>query len=336
MFLPRLACSIIDIYLLQNIHDVRDSWNGLRKLVSGSAEMASSDWWTGLAATKWLDHICSILAAARRVVEITSRIGSSCLVHCSDGWDRTTQIVSLAELMMDPYYRTFMGFAGLIEKEWISFGHQFATRHGIFDGSEKNQRAPVFLQFMDCTWQLLRQFPNQFEFTETFLIYLMDQASCNLFSTFAFDSESSRLSATASSPTNSVWSILPMLKRVYQTCNVPPNIPLGLISGFCRYMHESGRSAQYVGDSEHLTSSCGHRSVEKPLPPLAGCDSVELASAWYRRAPRHLPGTNQPQRKYPGANECFKTIRWYLPTSVVSVWSCTDPCSCSNFESNCK
>ena len=28
------------------------------------------------------------------------------LVHCSDGWDRTAQVVPLAELMLDPYYRT--------------------------------------------------------------------------------------------------------------------------------------------------------------------------------------------------------------------------------------
>ncbi|KAL1559515.1 hypothetical protein AAHA92_09850 [Salvia divinorum] len=32
------------------------------------------------------------------------------LVHCSDGWDRTTQLVSLASLLLDPYYRTFKGF----------------------------------------------------------------------------------------------------------------------------------------------------------------------------------------------------------------------------------
>lgn len=29
---------------------------------------------------------------------------------CSDGWDRTSQLVSLANLMLDPYYRTFTGF----------------------------------------------------------------------------------------------------------------------------------------------------------------------------------------------------------------------------------
>lgn len=28
------------------------------------------------------------------------------MVHCSDGWDRTPQIVALAEILLDPYYRS--------------------------------------------------------------------------------------------------------------------------------------------------------------------------------------------------------------------------------------
>jgi hypothetical protein len=30
----------------------------------------------------------------------------SVLAHCSDGWDRTAQLTSLAQLMLDPEYRT--------------------------------------------------------------------------------------------------------------------------------------------------------------------------------------------------------------------------------------
>ena len=35
--------------------------------------------------------------------------GVSVLVHCSDGWDRTAQVCSVASVLLDPYYRTLRG-----------------------------------------------------------------------------------------------------------------------------------------------------------------------------------------------------------------------------------
>ena len=66
--------------------------------------------------------------------------GISALVHCSDGWDRTAQR-PLAQLLLDPYYRTLVGFEVLIEKEWLSFGHKFAQRCG-HDVSETRTGRP--------------------------------------------------------------------------------------------------------------------------------------------------------------------------------------------------
>jgi hypothetical protein len=39
--------------------------------------------------------------------------------------DRTAQICAIAEILLDPYYRTIEGFAVLIEKDWCAFGHKF-------------------------------------------------------------------------------------------------------------------------------------------------------------------------------------------------------------------
>ena len=64
-------------------------------------------WLASLEATRWLAHMSSLLRAAVSVVRYMDEQGRPVLVHCSDGWDRTPQLTSLAQLMMDPHCRTF-------------------------------------------------------------------------------------------------------------------------------------------------------------------------------------------------------------------------------------
>lgn len=112
-----------------------------------------------------------LMKAAVTLVNAVERDARPVLVHCSDGWDRTPQIVALAELLLDPYYRTMEGFRTLIEREWLAFGHKFADRCGHSTGSEdQNERCPVFLQWLDCVHQLLGQYPCDFEFSQTYLV----------------------------------------------------------------------------------------------------------------------------------------------------------------------
>ena len=59
-----------------------------------------------LEQSHWLDYISQLIRVTNEVVEAIAVKAQPVLVHCSDGWDRTTQVVSLAELLLDPYYRT--------------------------------------------------------------------------------------------------------------------------------------------------------------------------------------------------------------------------------------
>lgn len=108
---------------IHNIHVMRESLRKLKELCFPHAD--ESRWLSGLEATLWLKHIKCMLAGAVRIVDKVENNRCSVLVHCSDGWDRTSQLTALAMLMLDPYYRTIRGFQVLIEKEWISFGHKF-------------------------------------------------------------------------------------------------------------------------------------------------------------------------------------------------------------------
>ena len=59
----------------------------------------------------------------------------------------------------------------LIEREWLDFGHKFADRNGNgVHFEDVNERCPVFMQWLECVYQLLLQYPCEFEFNEAFLV----------------------------------------------------------------------------------------------------------------------------------------------------------------------
>lgn len=140
--------------------------------------------------SKWLDQIQLIISIANTIVEKIEE-GSSVMVCLEDGWDLTAQVVSLAELLLDPFYRTIDGFSLLVEREWLSMGHRF-TRRNNHTADDQTGFAPIFIQFLDCVHQCLNQYPNAFEFNYFYLEFLAYHSVSNRFATFLLDNEFER------------------------------------------------------------------------------------------------------------------------------------------------
>ncbi|XP_054851884.1 myotubularin-related protein 3 isoform X2 [Eublepharis macularius] len=192
---------------MANIHSIRKSFQSLRLLCTQMPD--PGNWLSALESTKWLQHLSMLLKSALLVVHAVDRDQRPVLVHCSDGWDRTPQIVALAKLLLDPYYRTIEGFQVLVETEWLDFGHKFADRCGHGENSDDlNERCPVFLQWLDCVHQLQRQFPCSFEFNEAFLVKLVQHTYSCLFGTFLCNNAKERGEKHTQERTCSVWSLL--------------------------------------------------------------------------------------------------------------------------------
>ncbi|XP_025205248.1 myotubularin-related protein 2 [Melanaphis sacchari] len=200
---------------IHNIHVMRESLRKLKEICFPNID--ETKWLSGIESTYWLKHIKCILAGACRIVDKVENHKTSVLVHCSDGWDRTAQLTALAMVLLDPYYRTIKGFEVLIEKEWLSFGHKFQHRIGHGDDHHSDaDRSPVFLQFIDCVWQVTCMFPNAFEFNELFLITIIDHLYSCRFGTFLFNSEKERLQKEVKQKTVSLWSYINSDQDLYK------------------------------------------------------------------------------------------------------------------------
>lgn len=110
-----------------------------------------SSWLSALEGTKWLQHLSTLLKAAVLVINAVDRDQRPVLVHCSDGWDRTPQIVALSKLLLDPYYRTIEVFIN------IKFSRNLICKQALVATKR------CWCCFLQCTyWEILDLFGTIF------------------------------------------------------------------------------------------------------------------------------------------------------------------------------
>ncbi|XP_043857739.1 myotubularin-related protein 4 isoform X1 [Dromiciops gliroides] len=249
---------------MANIHSIRNSFQYLRAVCSQMPD--PSNWLSALESTKWLQHLSVMLKAAVLVSNTVDREGRPVLVHCSDGWDRTPQIVALAKILLDPYYRTLEGFQVLVESDWLDFGHKFGDRCGHQENAEdQNEQCPVFLQWLDSVHQLLKQFPCLFEFNEAFLVKLVQHTYSCLYGTFLANNPWEREMRNIYKRTCSVWSLLRAGNKNFHNFLYVPGSEL-VLHPVCHVRALHLWTAVYLPASSPCT--LGEDSMDLYLPPV--------------------------------------------------------------------
>nr|XP_036584804.1 protein phosphatase [Colletotrichum truncatum]KAF6794454.1 protein phosphatase [Colletotrichum truncatum] len=274
---------------IENIHVMRNSLNKVVDVIKDADVSPLPPDQNALYATGWLKHTGAVLNGAEIIARQIWYRHSHVLIHCSDGWDRTSQLSALAQILLDPYFRTIEGFIVLVEKDWLSFGHMFRLRSGHLNheswfnvqrdgmagqtiqpgdndgradafqnviagarrffnqnkedpaeldaigeaatGKVANDEAtvpkmisPVFHQFLDCVYQLLRQNPTKFEFNERFLRRLLYHLYSCQYGTFLYNSEKQRRDAQVTARTSSVWDYFLSRKQEFINKDYDPTI----------------------------------------------------------------------------------------------------------------
>ena len=131
----------------------------------------------------WSEQVMLLLTGTKVIVDAVVE-GHSVLVHCSDGWDRTSQLTSLATITLSSSFRTAAGLENVFILEWLQAGHPFHKRYHC-NGKLAVQRrdslmeklnstmlgpkktmAPVLPLFLDALYQIILTFPRHFSITE--------------------------------------------------------------------------------------------------------------------------------------------------------------------------
>ena len=192
---------------INKVQKANDAFNKITELTNDKEIMENKNFLSELEDSGWVNFIMTVLRRTKEISKLVSE-GNNVLIHCSDGWDRTPQLCTISQILLDPYFRTFEGFAILFEKDFVSFGHKFAIRSGIYDKEIEKKTNPVILQLLDCVYQLLVQFPSEFEFTSEYLLFIAKNNDINLFGTFLFNNEREREEKHAKTETASIWTYL--------------------------------------------------------------------------------------------------------------------------------
>lgn len=362
------------IYLgIDNIHVMRDSLNKVVDALKETDVTPLAPSREALARSNWLKHIGGMLDGVGIIARQVALQHSHVLIHCSDGWDRTSQLSALSQLCLDPYYRTLRGFMVLVEKDWVSFGHQFAHRSGFlssekwfnienerishdtnkppsligqgsgagnalesallsakgFFNKDNNSRdslgksddelqsmdtpspaskssaaaaknakedksttkvketSPVFHQFLDATYQLLRQHPTRFEFNERFLRRLLYHLYSCQYGTFLHNNERERVESRIWEKTRSVWDYFLAREQQFRNPDYDDTINDHIRGkerlilpavGMVRWWHELfGRTdAEMNGPARNSRPLAGLNGISEPTV-LTGVETAEKA-----------------------------------------------------------
>ena len=197
---------------IPNIHAVRSSYEKMLTNISYNNDNEYSVI-SNLPNTLWYETIIIILKSSFELFNSINIEKNTVLIHCSDGWDRTAQLSCTSQILLDKYYRTLEGFIVLIEKDWLSFGHQFRYRNGFYSQydspsyiTSENQFSPIFIQWLDCIYQLMSQNYTKFEFNFNLLTFIASEIYDGKYGTFLFNSEKEREEYKAKNSTISLWT----------------------------------------------------------------------------------------------------------------------------------
>lgn len=311
--------------LCPSCRDIQESFAKLKKLCMSDTErefyVQDMSWYSSLDDTKWLQMVARCLSTSHEVAKLITSKRRTVVIQEQSGCDLSCLVSSVVQILLDPYYRTKIGFEALVQKEWVRMGHPFQKYLGLVQSTDSDsEQVPIFLLYLDCVWQLLQQFPSIFEFTETYLTTIWDTAHIGMFDTFLFNNDHQKMAFLKSEGKNIRQFRLPSAWKwdmQFRTEDLSFfKNPLYVIthdeelSDALKEMRQMSVFGRFSQNSRHNTFSEQPKVVDSVKTVQNGIDEFDVLTPQFSAPTMRL------------WTQCF--LRWQMPAQIFSGGA---PCS---------
>ncbi|XP_067871762.1 myotubularin-related protein 10 isoform X2 [Heterodontus francisci] len=125
---------------LPSISDVQTALVRLKQLcINDLFEETDEKWLSSLENTRWLEYVRLFLKHSAELTQWMYGKNISVIIQEEEGRDLSCVIASVVQVMLDPHFRTMLGFQSLIQKEWVVAGYRFLDRCNHLGESDKHE-----------------------------------------------------------------------------------------------------------------------------------------------------------------------------------------------------
>ena len=112
----------------------QDTWKTMHGLHSVTDPKVDNSFMLKIAKdSDWLAQVEQYLQLSHQIANTIMTGRANCLIYCPRGNQSTPVLTSLAQIFLDPFYRTFKGLRTLVHKEWNYYCHNFLGKNQAFE-----------------------------------------------------------------------------------------------------------------------------------------------------------------------------------------------------------
>ncbi|CAG2204759.1 MTMR10_11_12 [Mytilus edulis] len=133
-----------------SLKDLQNSYEKLKELCVIDSEkdflVQDINWMSSLENSKWLSLVSQCMAVSIETMDLIVNKQKTVVIKEFDSRNFACLVSSLSQILMDPNFRTQVGFQSLVQREWVMMGHPFQKHNNLIQQGNNERVTAILLK----------------------------------------------------------------------------------------------------------------------------------------------------------------------------------------------